>query len=91
MNFVRTFSFLNFSFLNRYRGTDRVYIKLSNFTIDISFLNVCHPGCRKSKVAVLPKFAMLSHLDLACVSGKVLLGLLQKTPVINTLVLRVGT
>jgi hypothetical protein len=45
----------------------------------------------QSKAAVLPKFAMLSHLDLACVSGKVLLGLLQKTPVINTLVLRVGT
>ncbi|GAU27360.1 hypothetical protein TSUD_55130 [Trifolium subterraneum] len=31
---------------------------------------------------------MLSDLDLACVSGKVLLVLLQKTPVINTLVLK---
>ncbi|GAU27361.1 hypothetical protein TSUD_55140 [Trifolium subterraneum] len=39
-------------------------------------------------VVVLPKFSMLSDLDLACVSGKVLLVLLQKTPVINTLVLK---
>jgi hypothetical protein len=42
-------------------------------------------------VIVLPKFAMLSHLDLGGVGSKVLLGLLQKTPVINTLVLWVGT
>ncbi|WJX72586.1 hypothetical protein P8452_56451 [Trifolium repens] len=39
------------------------------------------------KVFVLPKFAMLSHLDLGGVGSKVLLALLQKTPVINTLVL----
>ncbi|KAK2422822.1 F-box/FBD/LRR-repeat protein [Trifolium repens] len=63
---------------------ESVLIEDSSEVLEIS----CSNGCRKSKVAVLPKFAMLSHLDLACVSGKVLLGLLQKTPVINTLVLR---
>ncbi|KAK2368291.1 hypothetical protein QL285_081496 [Trifolium repens] len=39
-------------------------------------------------VAVLPKFAMLSHLELCAVSGKVLLGLLRKTPVLKTLFLK---
>ncbi|WJX72585.1 hypothetical protein P8452_56450 [Trifolium repens] len=37
-------------------------------------------------LAVLPKFAMLNHLELGSVSGEVLLGLLQKSPVLNTLV-----
>jgi hypothetical protein len=41
-------------------------------------------------MAVLPKFAMLTHLDLGSVSSKVLLGLLQKSPVLNTLVFKVG-
>ncbi|GAU27358.1 hypothetical protein TSUD_55110 [Trifolium subterraneum] len=36
-------------------------------------------------VAVLPKYAMLSHLELGSVSWEVLLGLLQKTPVLNAL------
>jgi len=40
-------------------------------------------------MAVLPKFAMLSHLDLGYVSGEVLLGFLQKTPILNTLVFKV--
>ncbi|MCH80088.1 F-box/FBD/LRR-repeat protein, partial [Trifolium medium] len=39
-------------------------------------------------VAVLPKFAMLSHLDLGFVSGEVLLGLLQKSSVLNTLLFK---
>ncbi|KAK2368289.1 F-box/FBD/LRR-repeat protein [Trifolium repens] len=39
-------------------------------------------------MAVLPKFAMLTHLDLGSVSSKVLLGLLQKSPVLNTLVFK---
>ncbi|CAJ2659479.1 unnamed protein product [Trifolium pratense] len=39
-------------------------------------------------VAVLPKFAMLSHLELGSVSGEVLLGLLQKSPVLNTLIFK---
>jgi hypothetical protein len=33
---------------------------------------------------------MLTHLDLGSVSSKVLLGLLQKSPVLNTLVFKVG-
>jgi len=45
----------------------------------------------QEKIAVLPTFAMLSHLDLGFVSGGVLLSFLQKTPVLNTLVLQVGT
>ncbi|RHN74792.1 putative FBD domain-containing protein [Medicago truncatula] len=36
-------------------------------------------------MTVLPKFAMLSHLDVGIVSGEVLLGLLQKTPVLTIL------
>ncbi|WJX67874.1 hypothetical protein P8452_52303 [Trifolium repens] len=39
-------------------------------------------------MALLPKFAMLTHLDLGSVSSKVLLGLLQKSPVLNTLVFK---
>jgi hypothetical protein len=41
-------------------------------------------------VAVLPKFAMLSHLELGIVSVEVLLGLLQKSSVLNTLLFKVG-
>ncbi|XP_058740942.1 F-box/FBD/LRR-repeat protein At3g14710-like [Vicia villosa] len=37
---------------------------------------------------VLPRFAMLSHLDLGVVTGEVLLSLLQKSPILNTLVLK---
>ncbi|XP_045801094.1 uncharacterized protein LOC123894966 [Trifolium pratense] len=37
-------------------------------------------------VALLSKFAMLTHLDLGSVSGEVLFGLLQKSPVLNTLI-----
>ncbi|GAU27359.1 hypothetical protein TSUD_55120 [Trifolium subterraneum] len=37
-------------------------------------------------VAVLPNYAMLSHLELGYVSVKVLLGLLKKTPVLHTLI-----
>ncbi|CAJ2659480.1 unnamed protein product [Trifolium pratense] len=39
----------------------------------------------QQNVAVLPKFAMLSHLELGSVSGEVLLRILQKAPVLNTL------
>ncbi|KAK2422806.1 hypothetical protein QL285_033308 [Trifolium repens] len=39
-------------------------------------------------MAVLPKFAMLTHLDFGSVSSKVLLGLLQKSPILNTLVFK---
>ncbi|KAK2422820.1 hypothetical protein QL285_033322 [Trifolium repens] len=39
-------------------------------------------------VAVLPKFAMLSHLELGIVSVEVLLGLLQKSSVLNTLLFK---
>ena len=41
-------------------------------------------------MALLPKFAMLTNLDLGSVSGEVLLGLLQKSPVLHTLVFKVG-
>jgi hypothetical protein len=41
-------------------------------------------------VAVLPKFAMLSYLELGTVSVEVLLGLLQKSSVLNTLLFKVG-
>ncbi|PNX84267.1 F-box/LRR-repeat protein, partial [Trifolium pratense] len=40
-------------------------------------------------VALLSKFAMLTHLDLGSVSGEVLFGLLQKSPVLNTLIFQV--
>lgn len=36
------------------------------------------------------KFATLTHLDLGSVSDEVLLCLLQKSPVLNTLVFKVG-
>ncbi|XP_058740951.1 F-box/FBD/LRR-repeat protein At3g14710-like [Vicia villosa] len=36
----------------------------------------------------LPRFAMLSHLDLGIITGDVLLSLLQKSPILNTLVLK---
>ncbi|XP_058740950.1 putative F-box/FBD/LRR-repeat protein At5g22670 [Vicia villosa] len=36
----------------------------------------------------LPRFAMLSHLDLGVITGDVLLSLLQKSPILNTLVLK---
>ncbi|WJX72582.1 hypothetical protein P8452_56448 [Trifolium repens] len=39
-------------------------------------------------VAVLPKFAMLSYLELGTVSVEVLLGLLQKSSVLNTLLFK---
>ena len=41
-------------------------------------------------VAVLPKFEMLSHLELGFVNVEVLLGLLQKSCVLNTLLFKVG-
>jgi hypothetical protein len=44
----------------------------------------------KQNVAVLPKFAMLSHLDLGYITGEVWFGLLHKTPVLNTLVFEVS-
>ncbi|WJX67924.1 hypothetical protein P8452_52347 [Trifolium repens] len=39
-------------------------------------------------VAVLPKFEMLSHLELGFVNVEVLLGLLQKSCVLNTLLFK---
>ncbi|CAK8579434.1 unnamed protein product [Lathyrus sativus] len=40
----------------------------------------------RPNLAILPKFAMLSYLELGFVSFEVLLCLIQKTPVLNTLV-----
>ncbi|XP_058740944.1 F-box/FBD/LRR-repeat protein At5g22660-like [Vicia villosa] len=42
----------------------------------------------QTNMTILPRFAMLSHLDLGSVSGEVLLSLLQKSPILNTLVLK---
>ncbi|XP_047177726.1 F-box/FBD/LRR-repeat protein At3g14710-like [Vigna umbellata] len=42
----------------------------------------------KESVANLPLFGMLSHLDLGFVTGDLLLGLLLKSPVLRTLVLK---
>ncbi|WJX67926.1 hypothetical protein P8452_52348 [Trifolium repens] len=40
-------------------------------------------------VAMLPKFPMLSHLELGCVTDVVLLRLLQKSSILNTLLFKV--
>ncbi|XP_058740952.1 uncharacterized protein LOC131613286 [Vicia villosa] len=42
----------------------------------------------QANMIVLSRFAMLSHLDLGVITGEVLLSLLQKSPILNTLVLK---
>ncbi|XP_058740954.1 F-box/FBD/LRR-repeat protein At5g53840-like [Vicia villosa] len=42
----------------------------------------------EANMFVLPRFSMLSHLDLDIITGEVLLSLLQKSPNLNTLVLK---
>lgn len=41
-------------------------------------------------VAVLPELAMLSYLDLGLIKCEVLLGLLQRSPILGTLIFKVG-
>ncbi|KAL6534926.1 hypothetical protein OROGR_013601 [Orobanche gracilis] len=43
----------------------------------------------QQRVALLPVFGMLSHLELGLVTGEILLGLLLKSPVLNTLHLKI--
>jgi hypothetical protein len=43
----------------------------------------------QQNVTMLPLFVMLSYLELRLVTGKVLISLLQKSPVLKTLVIEV--
>jgi hypothetical protein len=57
----------------------------SKFSLIYVIQVLTHPN-----VAMLPKFPMLSHLELGCVTDVVLLRLLQKSSVLNTLLFKVG-
>ncbi|KAK2422877.1 hypothetical protein QL285_033374 [Trifolium repens] len=75
-----------------YRGSGGISqpIVLSNSSAALKCIKfdasqvLTHPN-----VAMLPKFPMLSHLELGCVTDVVLLRLLQKSSVLNTLLFKV--
>lgn len=70
------------SFCKQYSDGDNINILLF---IVIQFL-----AHAKDFVEDLPSFEMLSHLELDIVTGEILLALLQKTPSLKTLVLKVS-
>ncbi|MED6118158.1 hypothetical protein PIB30_000140 [Stylosanthes scabra] len=52
----------------------------------VRYLKFGGPDILSEHVALLPEFGMLSHLELDSVTAEFLLGLLLKTPILNTLI-----